>query len=291
MADDPSTEDRIAKRDGTSGPSPVDRLEQFGRMLSNVAELIAVSERVAAEQKRQSEEDTAGPLDATKASSVLSRLRNDFEEVRDFYPRCDKTLRQMQTLGIEIDSKTAVELLAEAWSVAENQDKPVDTRTLAELAAVLGVARALPFLKQMDVSIREAMAEEVERNRDLLSDDYLPLSISAEEKRQIAREIADLVSTVMDASGVSDEQKLRIVRHLHRAEMELLRDKPAVERVYGRIVELGIVLGQFGEKAKPFFDALEPIIRIVQRRTAEKHLPEFTIPRLPYAKEDGEVVP
>lgn len=90
----------------------------------------------------------------------------------------------------------------------------------------------------------------------------------------IINELRDLVaqSNIFDA-----KHKLRILKKLEILQLSLHKTMGSLDNFWGFIGEAGIVLGKFGNDAKPFVDRVKEILQIVWRTQARaEELPSAT---------------
>jgi len=97
--------------------------------------------------------------------------------------------------------------------------------------------------------------------------------------QHLINELRDMVAS---STYLEDEHRQRILKRLERLQSELHKKVSDLDRFWGLIGDAGVVLGKFGENAKPLVDRITEISRIVwQTQSRAEELPSGTpIPKL-----------
>lgn len=93
--------------------------------------------------------------------------------------------------------------------------------------------------------------------------------------------IQTLINELRSSIGVSDlftaEHKQRLLKRLEKIQSELHKKISDVDRFWGLIGDAGVVIGKFGNDAKPFVDRIKEIADIVWRtQSRSEELPSGT---------------
>jgi hypothetical protein len=104
--------------------------------------------------------------------------------------------------------------------------------------------------------------------------------------QHLINELRDMVAS---STYLEDEHRQRLLKRLERLQSELHKKVSDLDRFWGLIGDAGVVLGKFGENAKPLVDRITEISRIVwQTQSRAEELPSGTpIPKLE-DRTDGE---
>lgn len=91
----------------------------------------------------------------------------------------------------------------------------------------------------------------------------------------------ELRELVASASDIDEEHRQRLLKRLEQLQSELHKKTSDLSRFYGLLGEAGVVLGKFGEDAKPIVDRVKEIIQITWRtQSRAEELPSGTTPPL-----------
>ena len=91
----------------------------------------------------------------------------------------------------------------------------------------------------------------------------------------------ELRNLVADADDIHGEHKQRLLKRLEQLQSELHKKTSDLSRFYGLLGEAGVVIGKFGEDAKPIVDRVREILQITWRTQATaEELPSGTTPPL-----------
>lgn len=106
--------------------------------------------------------------------------------------------------------------------------------------------------------------------------------------KRIQTLLNELRDKVSQSELFDQNHKERILKKLEKLQNELHKKMSSLDRLWGLMGDAGIVLGKFGDDAKPFFDRVREILEIVWRTQARgEELPSATpLPLL--SKEDIE---
>jgi len=101
--------------------------------------------------------------------------------------------------------------------------------------------------------------------------------------QELINELRDLIS---ESKLFDGKHKERILNKLEGLQKELHKKMSSLDKLWGLIGEAGVVLGKFGEDAKPFVDRMVEIAGITWRTQARaEELPSATqLPLLSYKK-------
>jgi len=80
--------------------------------------------------------------------------------------------------------------------------------------------------------------------------------------QKLINELRDLITKSKD---FEDEHKSRLLKKLEQLQSELHKRMSNLDKLWGIIGEAGIILGKFGEDAKPFTDRIREILTITWR--------------------------
>lgn len=95
-----------------------------------------------------------------------------------------------------------------------------------------------------------------------------------ERVQVLVNEIRDRISNL---DSIKEEHKQRLLRRLERLQSELHKRMSDLDRFWGFLGDAGVVLGKFGEDAKPIIDRAREILQIVWRTQARaEELPSGT---------------
>ena len=83
--------------------------------------------------------------------------------------------------------------------------------------------------------------------------------------QQLINELRDLVR---DNDKLEDAHKQRLLRRLEQMQSELHKKVSDLSRYYGMMGEAGVMLGKFGEGAKPFVERVKELTDIIWRSQA-----------------------
>jgi len=82
--------------------------------------------------------------------------------------------------------------------------------------------------------------------------------------------INELRGEISSSNLFEDEHRQRLLRRLEKLQSELHKKMRDVDRIWGLIGDAGIVIGKFGEDAKPFVDRIKELSQIAWRTQSHK---------------------
>lgn len=92
--------------------------------------------------------------------------------------------------------------------------------------------------------------------------------------QMVQNKINELRELITNSKNFDDKYKLRLLKKLEDLQKSLHKKMSNIDIVWGFIGEAGIVLGKFGNDAKPFVDCIKEIIEIVWKvQAAAEGLP------------------
>ena len=95
----------------------------------------------------------------------------------------------------------------------------------------------------------------------------------------IQQKINELRELIVDSSLFEENHKERLLKRLEKLQMEIHKKMSSLDKFWGLIGDAGVVLGKFGEDAKPFVDRIKEIAEIIWRtQSAAEELPTGTKP-------------
>ena len=95
--------------------------------------------------------------------------------------------------------------------------------------------------------------------------------------KRIQAIINSLRDEIRESSLFEEDHKQRILRRLEKVQAEMHKKMSDLDRFWGLIGDAGVVLGKFGEDAKPFVDRIKEISEIVWRtQSRAEELPSDT---------------
>lgn len=97
-------------------------------------------------------------------------------------------------------------------------------------------------------------------------------------------ELRDLIS---GSEVIEENHKQRLLKRLERLQSELHKKMSDLDRFWGFVGDAGVVMGKFGEDAKPFTDRIKDIMNIVWRTQARAEELESGSPN-PFLKQNNE---
>jgi hypothetical protein len=102
--------------------------------------------------------------------------------------------------------------------------------------------------------------------------------------------INELRDLIKGSKEFEENHRERILKKLEKLQAELHKRMSNLDTFWGLIGDAGVVLGKFGEDAKPFVDRIREIAEIVWKTQARaEELPSgFSIPLLPETKRDSK---
>lgn len=80
--------------------------------------------------------------------------------------------------------------------------------------------------------------------------------------------LGELRTQIRDSNLFTDEHRRRLLLKLEKLQTELHKKMSSVDRLWGITGELGVVLGKFGDDAKPLVDRFKEIMQITWRTQA-----------------------
>jgi hypothetical protein len=100
--------------------------------------------------------------------------------------------------------------------------------------------------------------------------------------QKIQEYLNELRSLISSSTLFSDNHRERLLKRLESLQRELHKRMSNIDKFWGLIGEAGVVLGKFGEDAKPFFEIIMKIGKIVwNTQSYAEELPSGTpLPRL-----------
>lgn len=105
--------------------------------------------------------------------------------------------------------------------------------------------------------------------------------LSEADSSRIQDLINELRALITGSTKFDEDHKRRVLGRLEHLQQELHRRLSNLDRFYGLIGDAGILLGKFGNDAKPFVDRIREIIEIVWRSQAgAEQLPASAKPAL-----------
>lgn len=100
--------------------------------------------------------------------------------------------------------------------------------------------------------------------------------------KRIQTLINNLRDSINESPLFEDNHKTRLLGRLENLQKELHKKMSNIDVIYGFMGDAGVVLGKFGENAKPFIDMINEIIKIAWRTqaTAEELPSSSSMPTL-----------
>ena len=96
--------------------------------------------------------------------------------------------------------------------------------------------------------------------------------------QKLLNEMRDLVT---ESNIFEDKHRRRLLKRLERLQQELHKKQSDLDHFWGLVGDAGVVLGKFGDDAKPFVDRIKEISEIVWRtQSRAEELPSDTKPAL-----------
>jgi hypothetical protein len=86
--------------------------------------------------------------------------------------------------------------------------------------------------------------------------------LDPEEKKQLHEHI-DKIRSIIDKSKLDDRKKNSLFEHLSALGLEVNRNGTRTDRFFAFATEVGFCLGDFGKNAKPLFDEVSNLVRVV----------------------------
>ena len=91
--------------------------------------------------------------------------------------------------------------------------------------------------------------------------------LEAEEKKEIHNHIANIRS-IIESSSLHDRKKNSLFQRLSELVIEVDRNGTRTDRFFAFAAEVAFCAGDFATKAKPMFDEVKEILKIVTRSRA-----------------------
>lgn len=89
----------------------------------------------------------------------------------------------------------------------------------------------------------------------------------------------ELRTWITNAHGLTEEHRQRILKRLEAAQAEIHKKVSDLDRLWGFIGDMGVVVGKFGKDAKPFVDRVRELTQIAWRTQSHaEELPSSTPP-------------
>lgn len=113
---------------------------------------------------------------------------------------------------------------------------------------------------------------------------------SESDLERIQTLINELRQKIFKSKSFEEEHRDRLLKRLEKLQRELNKRVSNLDRFWGLVGEAGVVLGKFGDDAKPFVDRIREIAQIIWRtQSAAEELPAGTkIPMLGDNSENAE---
>ena len=132
------------------------------------------------------------------------------------------------------------------------------------------------------------LKQSMEKHSLMLSKGFF-YEFSDNDLKEIQLLINELRDLINNSKILTTDHKNRLLKRLEKLQSELHKRTNNLDRFYGAFIDFGYTLGRFGDKAKPFFDRLEQISKIVKNVIeAAEGLPQGSLPKLPLPKTDEE---
>lgn len=106
-------------------------------------------------------------------------------------------------------------------------------------------------------------------------------SLSEADAERIQGLINELRTLISENTQFKEDHRRRLLERLEQLQRELHRRLSNLDRFYGLVGDAGVLLGKFGNDAKPFVDRIREIVEIVWRSQAgAEQLPASAKPAL-----------
>lgn len=111
---------------------------------------------------------------------------------------------------------------------------------------------------------------------------------SDEDYERIQSLINELHDLIVSSTLFEENHKERILKKLEKLQQELHKRMSSLDKFWGVIGDAGVVLGKFGEDAKPFIDIFREIALIIWKTQAiaEELPPNTPFPQLNSPKKE-----
>jgi hypothetical protein len=121
---------------------------------------------------------------------------------------------------------------------------------------------------KIDISLSQFVLEQTRKRFDLKFGLLFSYTFSDGDLDRIQTLINELRERITAASFIPPEHKNRLLKKLESLQTELHKRVPSLDRFWGVVGDAGVVLGKFGNDAKPLFDRFKEIAQIVWRTQA-----------------------
>ncbi|MFY2027257.1 hypothetical protein HZS47_22900 [Achromobacter xylosoxidans] len=99
---------------------------------------------------------------------------------------------------------------------------------------------------------------------------------------QVQRLIGELRKQITESKLFEDDHRRRLLLKLEKLQTEIHKKMSTLDKFWSILGDAGVVVGKFGEDAKPMFDRMNEILKIVWRTQARaEDLPSDSVAPLP----------
>ncbi len=216
------------------------------------------------------------PKDASKAIYLI--LNEFYEQLTrgsnvtiDYYL---ETLSLILVYYEELNEEVVKDLTIPEMTVNDQDTRDNIEEFFAQLNRVITYQRSVKYLSDQKTKYSSILGK------------TLTYQLSQNDLDIIQTSINELRGFITKSKFIDSDLKNRLLKRLEKLQSELHKNESNLDKFWGLIGDAGVVLGKFGEDAKPFFDRVNDIIRIVCKVQAKA---EGLTKSLPIPKLDDEL--
>ncbi|WP_426339945.1 hypothetical protein ACN9MZ_27345 [Pseudoduganella sp. S-14] len=170
---------------------------------------------------------------------------------------------------------------------------------------LLAIGLSKPNTNEIQDRVCSNIFQYLEQVRDAKEQDRAAVTLSAKQKRfatalgngfayefskpdisRVQQLISELRESIAKSELFDENHRSRLLSRLEKLQAELHKRVSDLDRFWGLIGDAGVVLGKFGEDAKPFVDRIKEVAQIVWNTQARsENLPSNTT--LPLLSDDS----
>lgn len=219
---------------------------------------------------------------------AAKRINDRFFEVMHQYPEAE--LHKYDDLLIDAYAFLMAFLEARPlpWRVSRMGFHPHANENIKQVLAVfrsLGEgARTRLAIRENDAKVEKAKEKYSAQLGQIFSYEFSDTDLQRVQK--ILNSLRDLIS---QSTFIEDDHKRRLLKRVERVQTELHKKVSDLDRFWGLVGDAGVVLGKFGNDAKPIVDRIRELAGVIWRVQAKaEQLPEGNMPPLLGIYEGGK---
>ncbi|MEQ9849899.1 hypothetical protein [Pectobacterium brasiliense] len=222
--------------------------------------------------------------------SITAAKRDNYKSVLDYLA---VTLETMSFISLQQKYSEILDIVAEI--IANIEEDPyfnnIETPSLPEIG-ISDTNNIKEFIKYA-ATIKEAIKPLIENEINLSKKNQFLLAVSNKKKilekgffyeftdgdlNKIQIIINELRGYINGSDLFEDNHRRRLLKRLEALQSEMHKKMSDIDRIWGLVGDAGVVIGKFGEDAKPFVDRIKELSQIAWKTQARaEELPSSSV--------------